>query len=66
MRQLLCPDHWDGVLVLGAEAALHVQDLAGLTNGLANVAKSVSNMLEATHVLSDVHVTLDKVSELGL
>jgi hypothetical protein len=64
--RLSCRDHRDGVMVLGAEAAQHVEHLARLTHWLTNITETIGELLEAPGVLSNVHVALDKTPELGL
>ena len=64
--RLLRRDRRDGMTILGAEATQHVQDLARLTNRLADVAEGISKLLQAAGVLSDIHVTLHQISKLRL
>jgi hypothetical protein len=64
--RLLGSDCGNGVAVLGADAAQHVQDLAGLSDGLSDVAKRIRQRLEAASVLSNIHVALHDVPEFCL
>lgn len=66
VRRLLRRDGQDGVVVLGAEAAGEIEDVAGLANRLSKVAQCIGELLEATGVLRDVHVPPDKVVILDL
>lgn len=59
-------DGWNGVVVLRAEAAQHVQDLASLADRLPDIMESVGQLLEVPGILHDVHVALNQVPELGL
>jgi hypothetical protein len=43
----------------------HVEDLTSFSNRLANIAECISEVLQAACVLSNVHVTLDKVYEIS-
>lgn len=63
---MLRRDDGDDMPVLGVEPAEEVEHLAGVVDRLADVAKSISELLEVPGVLGHVHVTLDKVAELGL
>ena len=62
---LLRHDRWDGVAILRAQAALHIEDLACLTHGLANITEGVGKVFQAAGVLSNVHVPLDKIVKLS-
>lgn len=65
MRRLLGGDHQNGMAILRAQAPRHVEDLAYLMNWLPNLAEIISKVLQAPGVLSNLHVGLDKVPELG-
>jgi hypothetical protein len=66
VRRLARRDRRDHMTILGAEAAQHVQHLAGLAHRLADVPERISQLLEASSVLGDIHVALHQISELGL
>ena len=66
MRRLLGGDDGDGVAILGAQPAQHVQDLAHLPHWLADIAERIGELLEASGVLGDVHIALDHVPKLYL
>ena len=52
--------------IFGGEATKHIEYLRGFTNGLTDVAQGVSEALEFAGVGGDIHVALDKGSELRL
>jgi hypothetical protein len=62
---LLRRDRRDGVAILRAQAAQHIEDLACLAHWLANITKGVGKMFQAPGVLSNVHVALDKIAKLS-
>lgn len=65
MRRLLHRDRQDGMPILRAQAAPHIEDLACLAHGLANITEGVGKVFQAAGVLSNVHVTLDKIAKLS-
>lgn len=66
MGRILGSDDGNGVAILGAESAKHVQDLTGLANGLADVAEGIGELLQLVGVLRDIHVALKQTPELRL
>jgi hypothetical protein len=66
VRQLPVGDHRNTVAVLGTKPTKEVEHLAGLADGLPDIAKRVSELLEAAVVASDVHVALNEIAKLGL
>ena len=62
---LLRRDRRDGVAILPAQATQHIEDLACVAHGLANITEGVGKVFQAAGVLSNVHVALDKIAKLS-
>jgi len=67
VRGLLGGDGGDAVAVFVVEAAQHVEDLGPIIGDwLADVAKSVGELLQLGNVVGDAEVTLVKTQVFGL
>jgi hypothetical protein len=59
-------DHWNGVVVFGAETTEHIENLGRLMHGLTDVAQGIGELFETANVGRHVHVPLDQAPKLCL